>query len=127
MSDHIDAATLKTWLSDGREIALLDVREHGQYGEGHLFFAVPLPYSVFELKLSALVPNPRVRLVLYDNADGIAERALRRARDMGFENVSVLRGGAAAWQAAGNSLFAGSSSRARPSANLSRSSGTRPT
>lgn len=107
MSDHIDAATLKSWLSDGREIALLDVREHGQYGEGHLFFAVPLPYSVFELKLSALVPNPRVRLVLYDNDDGVAERALRRARDLGFENVSVLRGGAAAWEAAGNTLFAG--------------------
>lgn len=107
MSDQIDAVTLKRWLSDGGEIALLDVREHGQYGEGHLFFAVPLPYSVFELKLAALVPNPRVRLVLYDDNDGVAERALRRARDLGFDNVSMLRGGAAAWEAAGNTLFAG--------------------
>ena len=51
----ICAATLKSWLSDNSEIALLDVREHGQYGEGHLFFAVPLPYSRFELGLPARV------------------------------------------------------------------------
>jgi len=42
MTGRIDAATLKAWLSDGGEIALLDVREHGQHGEGHPFFAVPL-------------------------------------------------------------------------------------
>ena len=66
MTATIDAATLKVWLSDGGEIALLDVREVGQFGEGHLFFAVPLPYSRFELALPALTPNPAVRLVLCD-------------------------------------------------------------
>ena len=64
MAADVDAATLKGWLSDGSEIALLDTREYGQYGMGHLFFAAPLPYSRFELGLPALVPNPAVRLVL---------------------------------------------------------------
>ena len=73
MTAHIDSPTLKAWLSDNRELALLDVREHGQFGEGHLFFAVPLPYSRFELGLPALVPNPAVRLVLCDGGDGVAE------------------------------------------------------
>ena len=58
MTAHIDSPTLKAWLSDGRELALLDVREHGQFGEGHLFFAVPLPYSRFELGLPALAAEP---------------------------------------------------------------------
>ena len=107
MTHEIDAATLKKWLSDGHEVALLDVREHGQYGEGHLFFAVPLPYSVFELRLSALVPNSDVRMVLYDNDDGVAGRAARRASAIGFTNVHVLRGGAAGWAAAGGTLYAG--------------------
>ena len=57
MTVTIDASTLKGWLSDGGEIALIDVREAGQFGQGHLFFAVPLPYSRFELGLYALVPN----------------------------------------------------------------------
>ena len=75
MPGYVAASTLKARLSDGAEIALLDVREHGQYGEGHPFLAVPLPYSRFELGLPALVPNRAVRLVMCDGADGVAERA----------------------------------------------------
>lgn len=107
MTDYIDANTLRMWLSDGREIALVDVREHGQYGERHLFFAVPIPYSVFELRLTALVPNPNVRLVLYDEADGVAARAAARAESAGYTHVHILRGGAAAWEVAGFTLYAG--------------------
>ena len=84
MTAYIDSPTLKAWLSDGRELALLDVREHGQFGEGHLFFAMPLPYSRFELGLPALLPNPAVRLVLCDGGDGIAERAAAACRGPGL-------------------------------------------
>jgi len=107
MTEYIDANTLGAWLSDGREIALVDVREYGQYGERHLFFAVSIPYSVFELRLTTLVPNPGVRLVLYDEGDGVAERAAARAEAAGYTDVHILRGGAAAWEAAGNTLYAG--------------------
>jgi rhodanese-related sulfurtransferase len=107
MAAMIDAPTLKSMLSDGREIALIDVREVGQFGEGHLFFAVPLAYSRFELGLRALVPNPRVRLVLCDNGDGVAQRAAARAETLGYHNVILLAGGVDAWQAAGYTLYAG--------------------
>jgi len=107
MAAKIDAPTLKEALSDGREIALIDVREHGQFGEGHPFFAVPLAYSRFELGLPALVPNAGVRLVLCDAGDGVAERAALRAEALGYSNVAVLAGGVAAWQAAGYTLYAG--------------------
>jgi rhodanese-related sulfurtransferase len=107
MSGRVEAGTLKAWLSDGSEIALLDVREHGQYGAGHPFFAVPLPYSRFEPGLPALAPNPAVRLVLCDGGDGVAERAARRAEAMGYANVGTLAGGVEGWRAAGYTLFAG--------------------
>jgi rhodanese-related sulfurtransferase len=107
MTGRVDAATLKRWLSDGSEIALLDVREHGQHGEGHPFFAVPLPYSRLELGLAALVPNSATRLVLCDAGNGVAERAARRADALGYSNVSVLAGGVEAWRAAGYTLYAG--------------------
>src|SRR5262249_27016470 len=64
MTEQIDARTLKSWLSDGAEIALIDVREAGQFGEAHPFFAIPLPYSRFELALPQLAPSQSVRLVL---------------------------------------------------------------
>src|SRR5262245_24291325 len=107
MAAMIDAPTLKSMLSQECEIALIDVRETGQFGEGHLFFAVPLAYSRFELGLRALVPNAGVRLVLCDAGDGVAQRAATRAETLGYGNVSILAGGVDAWQAAGYTLYAG--------------------
>jgi rhodanese-related sulfurtransferase len=107
MPSEIIPATLKSWLSDGAEIALFDVREHGQYGAGHLFFAVPLPYSRFEAGLPALAPNPVVRIVLCDGGDGVAARAAARAQALGYRNVAVLAGGAPAWRQAGYTLYEG--------------------
>ena len=107
MTPRIEAATLKAWLSDGREIALLDLREHGQYGTGHPFFAVPLPYSRFELRLPVLVPNRRARLVLYDDGGIIAARGAERAAELGYDNVHVLEGGAPAWGRVGYTLYEG--------------------
>lgn len=103
----IDASTLRQWLNDGREIALLDVREAGQFGEGHPFFAVPLPYSRLELDLGRLVPRRDTRTVLLDAGDGIAERAVARLLALGYTQVFSLAGGAPAWAQAGYTLFQG--------------------
>lgn len=104
----VDAETLKQWLHDGAEIALLDVREHGQYGEGHLFYAVPLPYSRLEIDAPRLLPRPAVRAVVYDDdGEGAGEPASRALQSLGYAQVHVLRGGLAAWRAAGHAVFAG--------------------
>jgi rhodanese-related sulfurtransferase len=110
MAAPVDATTLKAWLSDGAEIALLDVREQGEFGWSHLFFAVPLPYSRFEIGLPALVPNAGVRLVLCDadgSVTGMAARAARRAEALGYRKVHILAGGTRGWQRAGFTLYAG--------------------
>jgi rhodanese-related sulfurtransferase len=107
MSRLVSPTTLKEWLHDGREIALFDVREHGQYGESHLFYAVPLPYSRLEADVPRLAPRPTVRLVVYDGGEGVAERAAPRLQALGYTDVHVLQGGAPAWRAAGFALFAG--------------------
>src|SRR6478752_7475816 len=108
MAASVDAATLKDWLSENTEIALLDVREAGQFGEGHLFFAVPLPYSRFELALPALVSNRAVRVVLCDGGEeNIAARAANRAEALGYRNVHILEGGTQAWKRAGYTIYQG--------------------
>ena len=105
---RITPATLKTWLHDGGEIALLDVREHGEYGEAHPFHAIPLPYSRLELDVGRLVPRPATRIVVFDDgATGVAERAAARLAALGYTALHVLDGGTAAWHAAGHVLFAG--------------------
>ncbi|WP_354679705.1 rhodanese-like domain-containing protein, partial [Cupriavidus plantarum] len=80
----IDAATLKSWVHDDQEIALFDVREHGQYGEGHPLFAVPLPFSRLEADVGRLAPRPDVRIALVDDGDGVADAAARALAVLGY-------------------------------------------
>ncbi|MVW72738.1 rhodanese-like domain-containing protein [Bordetella sp. 15P40C-2] len=111
MSKTITAVELKSALHDGGEIALLDVREHGQFGEAHLFYATPLPYSRLELEIHRLVPRKSIRVVVYDSgdaqSDSVATRAALRLEALGYVNVMILEGGTRAWAQAGYKLFAG--------------------
>jgi rhodanese-related sulfurtransferase len=104
----VEPQDLKSMLHDGSEIALLDVREAGQFGESHLLFATPLPYSRLEIDVVPLVPRRSARVVLCDDGSGdVAARALQRLEAIGYANVSVLDGGTRGWKAAGYSLFKG--------------------
>lgn len=105
---EVSPRTLKGWLVDGQEIALLDVREAGQFGEGHLFYAVPFAFSRIELDAARLVPRKDTRIVLVDEAAGdLAARAARRLQALGYTDVHVLQGGTPAWREAGYVLFQG--------------------
>jgi rhodanese-related sulfurtransferase len=104
---EIDPIDAKVQLHAGQEIAFLDVREAGEFGQGHPLFAVPCPYSRLELQVGRLVPNPRAPVVLIDDGDGVATAATRQLQALGYTNVSIVAGGAPAWKAAGFTLFKG--------------------
>ncbi|KRE06915.1 hypothetical protein ASE63_23465 [Bosea sp. Root381] len=102
----IDPHTLLQWLRDGGEIALIDIREEGLFGERHLLLAANIPYSRLELDIQALVPRPATRIVLVAEP-AIGPLALRRLAALGYGDVHLLEGGFEAWQAAGQPVFAG--------------------
>jgi rhodanese-related sulfurtransferase len=104
----VDANTTRAWLNDGAEIALLDVREAGQFGEGHPFFAIPLPYSRLEIDAPRLVPRLNTRMVLLDDGNAlVSAHAAQRLTCLGYTNVAILRDGVRGWDAAGYTLFKG--------------------
>ena len=108
MAKPVDARTLKSWLHQPGELALLDVREAGRFGESHLLYAVPLPYSRLELDIGRLVPHLATRIVLCDGGeDGLAALAARRLAAQGYSEVHILLGGTKGWHDAGFKLFAG--------------------
>ncbi len=107
MTRSIDTPTLKAMLNDGTELALLDVREEGQFGEGHMLLANPLPYSVLESRVDARVPRRSTRIVLADAGDGVAEKAAARLDASGYSDIAILVGGIAAWAEAGYEMFKG--------------------
>jgi rhodanese-related sulfurtransferase len=77
----------------GEEVALLDVREEGPYSLSHPFFAVSLPLSQIELRILDLIPRLTAPVVVYDDGEGYAARAVPRIRALGYTDVSVLEGG----------------------------------
>jgi len=104
---YTNVENVKPRLTDGSEIAFIDVREYGQYGEGHPFFIVSIPYSQLELHAEQLIPNKSVNIVLMDDADGVAEKAETRLATMGYTAIDILQGGAKAWADAGHTLYQG--------------------
>ncbi|MBX9698521.1 MAG: thiosulfate sulfurtransferase, partial [Acetobacteraceae bacterium] len=118
----IDAATLKAWIGDGRELAILDAREDGEFGRAHLFWANPCGLSKAELRARAVLglpsmamqaglgvaPRPAARICCVDGgAGGLAERLAAWLEGIGCTDVSVLAGGTPAWGAAGHVVFSG--------------------
>src|SRR6056300_158670 len=107
MIKKINAKQVKNWVSDNKEISFIDVREIGQHTKGHPFFSISIPYSIFEIRLLELVPNKHVRIVLFDNNNGIAILAAKHAKLMGYNNISILENGIEGWLNAGFKLFDG--------------------
>lgn len=103
----ITPRAVKDALVGDREFALIDVREFGQYGEGHPFFSVNLPYSQLECLAPRLLPSRYAMVVVFDDGDGVAARAAGRLTTLGYEDVRVMVGGAPAWSQAGFTLFKG--------------------
>ena len=104
---RIDAVTLRDWIQDGRELAILDAREEGEFGASHLFWAVPCPLSRAELRVPVLLPRLSTRVVCVDDGRGLAERLAEYLAGRGATDLHVLDGGTPAWAAAGFVLFSG--------------------
>jgi len=104
---RIDPATLRGWIQDGRELAILDAREEGEFGVSHLFWAVPCPLSRAELRVPVMLPRIATRIVCVDDGRGLAERLGEYLASHGATDLHVLEGGTRAWEAAGFVLFSG--------------------
>ncbi|WP_231711257.1 rhodanese-like domain-containing protein [Xanthobacter dioxanivorans] len=100
------------------EIAFLNVREEGQFGEGHPFFAVNAPYSRLELDIGALVPRLATPVVLLDEGDGLAVKAAQRLAALGYSDLAAVEGGVAAWVAAGYEIYKSVNSRLKAFAEV---------
>jgi len=85
----------------GEEVALLDVREEGPYSLAHPFFAVSLPLSQIELRIVNLIPRRDAPIVVYDDGEGYAARAVRRIAALGYSDVAILDGGLSAYARVG--------------------------
>lgn len=108
MATVIDAATLRAWLNDGDEIAVLDVRDGGPYSRGHILVATGAPRANFETLMPRIVPRRSARVVLTDDDGSLLAEAAELLEASGYSHVNLLEGGNAGWTGAGYELFSGS-------------------
>jgi len=94
-------------LSDGAEIAPIDVREELTFSLRHLLWTRNVPLSRLELRFAQLVPHHAARIVLVDDSDGLAQRAAEVLARAGYTDLSILNGGVTGWEKAGFELFSG--------------------
>ncbi len=100
-------AAVKAMLGDGKELALVDVREELTFSQSHLLWARNVPLSRLELRFATLVPRKDTRIVLVDDDDGLVARAADILARAGYSDISYIEGGIAGWEKAGLVTFSG--------------------
>jgi rhodanese-related sulfurtransferase len=89
-----------THLINREDALVLDVREPGEYGGGHILGAKNVPMS--RLGDGAELPKRKERpLIVYCDGGERASKAVAALKKQGFTRVVNLTGGLKAWQQAG--------------------------
>jgi rhodanese-related sulfurtransferase len=92
-------------LTDGSEIAVLDVRAEASFLAGHLLLAVNTPLDRLLDLAPGFVPRRSTPIVLCDGGESIAREAAERLGTAGYDQLLILDGGVPAWTAAGREVF----------------------
>jgi rhodanese-related sulfurtransferase len=96
---HVDTATATRMIN--REDALVvDVRDPGEFGAGHILGARNVPVERINEKADVGKKKDRP-LIVYCDSGARAVKAAASLRAQGFSRVFTLTGGLGAWQAAG--------------------------
>lgn len=92
---------LKTRLDWGDPaLTIVDVRDRSEYNLSHILGAIPLPLDVLvDRALSSLELTRDI--YIHGETDEETAVAADKLRQVGYQNISELRGGVAAWKAVG--------------------------
>ena len=98
---------LNDLINSSEEIAVIDVREEGEFGKEHILLCANISLSQLEIKLPVTVPRKTSQIVICDGNNELSSRAFDVITSYDYTNVSVLKGGVKAWESAGFEVFSG--------------------
>jgi molybdopterin/thiamine biosynthesis adenylyltransferase/rhodanese-related sulfurtransferase len=87
--------------NNGKSPVVLDVRESDEWRQGHLEGAVPLPRGFLEIKIESAIPDKNSPIIAYCAGGVRSLLAAKVMKEMGYQNVSSMSGGYAAWKNGG--------------------------
>lgn len=98
---EVDAVTVKTWIDQGRA-RLFDIREADEYARERVELATSIPGARLTGRtIDGRHPDNGVIAVFHCNSGQRTREAAEDILACGFDEVYALKGGMAAWKAAG--------------------------
>jgi molybdopterin/thiamine biosynthesis adenylyltransferase len=95
--DEVDPAEVNELVDEG--VAVIDVRETDEVAAGHLPGAKHIPRGYLESRIEGVVPDRDAHVILYcasGNRSAYGARTLEQ--DLGYTNVSSMKGGITLWK-----------------------------
>jgi rhodanese-related sulfurtransferase len=86
---------------EGGEAVLIDVREEGDWQEGHAKGAKHLSRGVIELEIEEQIPDVTKPIICYCGGGSRSALVTESLQKMGYQNVRSLAGGLRAWKEEG--------------------------
>jgi len=87
--------------NNGKSQVILDVREKDEWREGHLEGAISLPRGFLEIRVESAIQDKDTPIIAYCAGGVRSLLAAKIMKEMGYQNVSSMAGGYAAWKTAG--------------------------
>ncbi|MDA0786348.1 MAG: rhodanese-like domain-containing protein [Proteobacteria bacterium] len=104
----MNSEKLRTALGASDELALLDLREQGEFGACHLFWAVNAPLSRLEFEVARLVPRKSTPIVITTAGDAaLAARSAETLTNLSYTDVSICPDTPDEWVSAGFTIYSG--------------------
>jgi adenylyltransferase/sulfurtransferase len=98
---EVDVRELDQSRKNGRQPVVLDVREQDEVEQGIIPGAIHIPRGYLELRVEQFAPDKDEPVVIYCASGIRSALATETLQEMGYSNVSNLRGGFGAWKEAG--------------------------
>ena len=95
---------IKQRLNKGETFHLVDVREDGEWANGHLPGAIHLGKGIVERDIEGRIPDVTQEIVLYCGGGYRSALAAEALQKMGYTNVISMDGGICGWKESGYEL-----------------------
>ena len=93
---EVDASTLSKWVSETKDMVLIDVGNPGDFAEGHIPGSISLPLSASFKEKSKNLSKGKTYILICPTGRRSATAA-KLMMEQGFEKVYNLKGGIADW------------------------------
>jgi predicted heme/steroid binding protein/rhodanese-related sulfurtransferase len=104
-ASYVNVPTVRQWQKADQDFLFIDVRRPDEYAAGHLPDAINIPYNDLEDRIDE-VPLDRPVVFYCTNSTWRAPYAANELADEGYNNTYILEGGASAWNAGGQVIYA---------------------